>query len=79
MDYQRKGDPPSHVSSSLMKLTLTRQSPSDINDAALNGGEVTFQIPHEVKKDKLSSFNAVNTKVSLKTIQHDSFEIIQVV
>ncbi|PFX17783.1 Polycystic kidney disease protein 1-like 2 [Stylophora pistillata] len=63
LDYQRNGDPPNHVSSSLMKMTLTRQSPSDINDAALNGGVVTFKIPEELKKDRLGAFNTVNTKV----------------
>ena len=71
LDYQRNGDPPNHVSSSLMKMTLTRQSPSDINDAALNGGVVTFKIPEELKKDRLGAFNTVNTKVSCKTIQHN--------
>ncbi len=65
LDYQRKGDPPSHVTSGLMKFTLTRQFPSDIDDAALDGGEVTFQCPREVKKDKLEQFDTVNTKVSL--------------
>ena len=64
LDYQRKGDPPSHVTSGLMKLTLTRQSPSDIDGAALDGGEVTFQFPPEVKKEKLLKFDTVNTKVS---------------
>ena len=63
LDYQRKGEPPSHVNSGLMKLTLTRQSPNDIDDAALDGGEVIFQIPPEVKKDNLGAFDAVNTKV----------------
>jgi len=65
LDYQRKGDPPSHVTSSLMTLKVTRQSPSDIEDAALDGGEVTFQLPPRVKKDKLNHLDAVNTKVSV--------------
>lgn len=47
-----------------MTLTLTRQSPADIGEAALDGGEVTFQIPSEVKKDKLGQKDVVNTKVS---------------
>ena len=47
-----------------MTLTLTCQSPIDIGDAALDGGEVTFQIPPEVKKNKLGQVNEVNTKVS---------------
>lgn len=69
LDYQRKDDPPSHVNSGLMKLTLTRQSPNDIDDAALDGGEVTFQIPSEVKKDNLGAFDAVNTKVRFQTFK----------
>lgn len=64
LDYQRKGAPPSHVISGLMKLTLTHQSSSDINDAALDGGEVTFHFPPEVKKGKLEQSDTVNTKVS---------------
>lgn len=65
MDYQRKGDPPSHVTSGLMKLTLARQSPSDIDNATLDGGEVIFQFPRNVTKDRLKQFDTVNTKVSL--------------
>ncbi|XP_020607936.1 LOW QUALITY PROTEIN: polycystic kidney disease protein 1-like 2 [Orbicella faveolata] len=63
LDYQRKGDPPSHVTSGLMKLTLARQSPSDIDNATLDGGEVTFQFPWNVTIDKLKQFDTVNTKV----------------
>ena len=63
LDYQRKGDPPSHVTSGLMKLMLARQSPSDIDNATLVGGEVTFQFPRNVTIDKLKQFDTVNTKV----------------
>ena len=52
------------MTSGLMTLTLTRQSPTDIGEAALDGGKVTFQIPSEVKKDKLGQKDVVNTKVS---------------
>lgn len=48
-----------------MKLTLARQSPSDIDDATLDGGEVIFQLPRNVTIDKLKQINTVNTKVSL--------------
>lgn len=48
-----------------MKLTLARQSPSDINDATLDGGEVIFQLPRNVTIEKLKQINTVNTKVSL--------------
>ena len=47
-------------------MTVRRQSPSEIDDAALDGGEVTFQLPPEVKKEKLEQLDAVNTKVSVK-------------
>ena len=65
LDYQRKGDPPSHVTSGLMTLTLARQSPSDIDNATLVGGEVTFQFPRNATIDKLKEFDTVNTKVCL--------------
>ena len=48
-----------------MKLTLARQSPSDIDNATLDGEEVTFQFPWNVTKDRLKQFDTVNTKVSL--------------
>lgn len=48
-----------------MKLTLVRQSPSDIDNATLDGGEVTFQFPWNVTIDKLKQFETVNTKVRL--------------
>ena len=48
-----------------MKLTVTSQSPSNISAAALDGGMVTFQLPTEVKKNKLDRLDAVNTKVGL--------------
>jgi len=48
-----------------MKLTLARQSPSDIDNATLDGGEVTFQFPWNVTIDKLKQFDTVNTKVRL--------------
>lgn len=48
-----------------MKLTLARQSPSDIDDATLDGGEVIFQLPRNVTIEKLKQINTVNTKVSL--------------
>ena len=46
-----------------MKLTLARQSPSDIDAATLDGGEVTFQFPRNVTIDRLKQFDTVNTKV----------------
>lgn len=49
-----------------MTMTVRRQSPSEIDDAALDGGEVTFQLPPEVKKEKLEQLDAVDTKVSVK-------------
>ena len=48
-----------------MKLTLAQQSPSDIDNATLDGGEVTFQFPRNVTIDKLKHFDTVNTKVRL--------------
>ena len=53
------------MKSGLMKLTVTSQSPSNISAAALDGGMVTFQLPSEVKKNKLDRLDAVNTKVGL--------------
>ena len=58
------------MTSGLMTLTLTRQSPTDIGEAALDGGEVTFQIPSEVKKDKIGKKDVVNTKVSRVSQDH---------
>ena len=49
-----------------MKLTLARQSPRDIDNATLDGGEVTFQFPRNVTMDKLKQFDTVDTKVSLE-------------
>ena len=48
-----------------MKLTLARQSVSDIHNATLDGGEVTFQFPRNVTIDKLKHFDTLNTKVRL--------------
>ena len=48
-----------------MKLTLARQSPSDIDNATLDEGEVTFQFPRNATIDKLKHFDTVNTKVRL--------------
>lgn len=53
------------MKSGLMKLTVTSQSPSNISAAALDGGMVNFQLPKEVKKNKLDRLDAVNTKVGL--------------
>ena len=49
-----------------MKLTLARQSPSDIDNATLDGGEVTFQFPRNVTIEKLKQFDTVNTKVRME-------------
>ena len=65
LNYKLRGDSPSHVTSGLMTLTVTRQSPKDITSAALNGGKVNFQIPSEVKNVKLGQVAVVNTKVKL--------------
>lgn len=65
LDYQIIGDSPSHVTSGLMTLTVSRQCPSDISDAALNSGLVVFRIPSELKHVKLDGFDVVNTKVCL--------------
>ena len=46
-----------------MKLTLARQSPSDIDNATSDGGEVTFQFPRNVTTEKLKQFDIINTKV----------------
>ena len=51
------------MTSGLMKLTLARQSPSDIDNATLDGGEVTFQFLRNVTIEKLKQFDTVNTKV----------------
>ncbi|XP_068716630.1 polycystin-1-like protein 2 [Montipora capricornis] len=63
LNYKLRGDSPSHVTSGLMTLTVTRQSPRDITNAALNGEKVNFQIPSEVKNVKLGQVAVVNTKV----------------
>lgn len=65
LDYQIIGDSPSHVTSGLMTLTVSRQCPRDISDAALNSGLVVFRIPSELKHVKLDGFDVVNTKVCL--------------
>ena len=53
------------MKSGLMKLTVTSQSPSNISAAALDGGNITFQLPTEVTKYELNRLDAVNTKVGL--------------
>lgn len=52
-----------------MTLTVSRQSPSDIRDAALKSGMVVFRIPSEVKNVKLAGFDVVNTKVCLLQVK----------
>lgn len=59
------GDSPSHVTTGLMTLTVSRQSPRDIGDAASKSGQVVFRIPSEVKNVKLEGLDAVNIKVCL--------------
>lgn len=57
-----------------MKLMLARQSSSDIDNATLVGGEVTFQFPRNVTIDKLKQFDTVNTKVRLDMYHIVSYE-----
>ena len=63
-----------------MKLTLARQSPSDIDNATLEGGEVTFQLPMNVTIDRLKQLDTVNTKVrlnlSITLLSHDGKKAI---
>ena len=47
----------------LITQTLSRQSPTDIMDEALDGEEVSFRLPWEVKRDKLGHLETVDSKV----------------